>query len=57
MLSKFAHHNYLVADIEESVHIAKNSGAKIAVPPMEISGHGKCALLMFGPIQSGFWQI
>ena len=48
---------YLVADIEKAVNEAKNTGAEIAVPPMEIPGHGKCAILMFGSIQYGFWQV
>jgi len=48
---------YLVSDIEKAVAEAENTGAKIAVPPMEIPGRGKCAIVMFGAIQSGLWQI
>jgi predicted enzyme related to lactoylglutathione lyase len=48
---------YLVADIHKAVDEAKSAGAHIAVPPMEIPGHGKCAIMMFGVVQSGFWQI
>ena len=48
---------YLVADIEKAVNEAKNTGAEIAVPPMEIPDRGKCAIIMFGAIQSGLWQI
>lgn len=48
---------YLVADIEKSVSEAEKSGALIAVPPMEIPGRGKCAIITHGLIQSGFWQV
>ena len=48
---------YLVPDIVKAVELASNSGAEIAVPPMEIPGHGQCAVLMFGSIQSGLWQL
>lgn len=48
---------YLVTDIDKAVSGAKDSGAEIAVPPMEIPGRGKCAIIMFGPVQSGFWQV
>lgn len=48
---------YLVADIEKAVSEAEKSGAFVAVPPMKISGYGRCAIVMFGQIQSGFWQI
>ncbi len=47
---------YLVSDIEKAVVEAKNRGAEIAVPPMEIPGRGKCSILMYGAIQSGLWQ-
>lgn len=48
---------YLVADIEKAVNEAEKSGAFVAVPPMEVSGRGKCAIIMFGLVQSGFWQV
>ena len=48
---------YLVADIEQAVSEAKNEGAEAAVPPMEIPGRGKCAILFYGSIQSGLWQV
>lgn len=47
----------LVDDIEASVAAAKNSGAEIAVPPMEIAGHGKCAIYFQGGIEAGLWQL
>ena len=48
---------YLVEDIDKSVEDASKTGAKIAVPVMEIPGRGKCAILMYGAIQSGLWQV
>ena len=48
---------YLVDNIEKAVKEAEESGAEIAVPPMDIPGRGKCAIIMLGSIQSGFWQI
>lgn len=47
----------LVDDIEASVAAAKHSGAEIAVPPMEIPGHGKCAIYIQGGIEAGLWQL
>lgn len=50
--------NYvLVKDIEASVEKAKEVGALIAVPPMEIPGHGKCAIIIHDGQESGFWQL
>ena len=46
----------LVADIEAAVTHAKSSGAEIAVPPMEIPGHGKCAIFIQDGIEAGLWQ-
>jgi len=48
---------YLVDNIEKAVNEAEESGAEVVVPPMEIPGHGKCAIIMLGSIQSGFWQV
>ncbi len=48
---------YLVPDINKAVEQARNTGAEIAVPVMDIPGRGKCAILMYGAIQSGLWQI
>ncbi len=47
----------LVEDIEAAVAAAKNSGAEIAVPPMEIPGHGTCAIYFQGGIEAGLWQL
>jgi len=48
---------YLVPDIATAVEKAEELGALIAVPPMEILGYGKCAILMHGTIQSGVWEV
>lgn len=48
---------YLVADIEKAVKDAQGAGAIVAVPPMEIPGRGKCAIIMFSGVQSGYWQV
>ena len=48
---------YLVDDIETAVKEAEQAGAHIAVPPMEIPSRGQCAIIMFGAVQCGFWQI
>ena len=47
----------LVEDIQAAVDAAKNAGAEIAVPPMEIPGHGQCAIYIQGGIEAGFWQV
>ena len=48
---------YLVQDIDKAVLEAERTGAVVAVPPMEIPGRGKCAVLIYGAIQSGLWQL
>ena len=47
----------LVKDIEATVEAAADSGAEIAVSPMEIPGRGKCAIVIQGGIESGLWQL
>ena len=47
----------LVEDIEASVASAAESGATIAVPPLKIPGHGTCAIVIQGEIETGFWQL
>ena len=48
---------FLVPDINEAVENAKRTGAEVVLPSMEIPGRGLCAIVFFGPIQQGFWQI
>jgi len=47
---------YLVDDIEAAVESASAQGALVAVPPMDIPGYGRCAIVMIASIQSGYWQ-
>ena len=47
---------WLVNDIEAAVAVVVENGGEIALPPMEIPGHGTCAIYMQGGIQHGLWQ-
>lgn len=47
----------LVEDIEAAVAAAKKLGAEIAVPPMDIPGHGKCSIYLLGGVEAGLWQL
>lgn len=46
----------LVDDIEASVAAAADAGAEIAIPSMEIPGHGTIAVIIQGGIECGLWQ-
>jgi len=47
----------LVEDIEAAVAAAAKAGAEITLPPMGIPGHGTCAIVFQGGIESGLWQL
>lgn len=47
----------LVEDIQAAVDAAAKSGAEIALPPIELPGYGRCAIVIQGGIESGFWQL
>ena len=47
----------LVKDIKTAVAAAAKAGGEVAVPPMEIPGHGTCAIVIHGGIESGLWQL
>lgn len=47
----------LVDNIEKAVAVAADAGAEIAVPPMEIAGHGTCAIVIHGELEAGLWQL
>ena len=47
----------LVDNIQTSVDAAAEAGAQVALPPMEIPGHGTCAIVIQGGIESGLWQL
>ena len=46
----------LVDDIQAAIESAAAAGAEIAMPPMEIPGHGKFAIYILGGIEHGLWQ-
>ena len=48
---------FLVEDITAAVAAAARRGAEVAVPSMELPGHGTCAIVIQGGIESGFWQL
>ncbi|MHC5001712.1 MAG: VOC family protein [Planctomycetota bacterium] len=47
----------LVDDIEAAVKAAEKSGAKVALPPMEIPGQGTFSIYILGGIEHGLWQL
>jgi predicted enzyme related to lactoylglutathione lyase len=47
----------LVEDIEAAAKAAAEAGCEIAMPPMELPGHGKFAIYLHGGIQHGLWEI
>src|SRR5688572_19754168 len=48
---------WLVGDIEAAVAAVVQAGGKIAVPPMEIPGHGTFAIYLQGGNDHGLWQL
>jgi predicted enzyme related to lactoylglutathione lyase len=46
----------LVENLEEAVAAAASEGAEVALPKMEIPGHGTIAIVIQGGIECGFWQ-
>ena len=48
---------WLVADIEAALAAAVQAGGAIALPPMEIPGHGTCAIYLQGGNDHGLWQL
>ena len=47
----------LVEDLEEAVAAAAEAGAEIAIPSMELPGHGTIAVVTQGGIECGLWQL
>lgn len=47
---------WLVNDIESAVAAAAEAGAKVALAPMKIAGHGICAIYIEGEVEHGLWQ-
>jgi predicted enzyme related to lactoylglutathione lyase len=46
----------LVGDLEAAVERARAAGAEIALPSMDLPGHGRCAIYFLGGIEHGLWQ-
>ena len=46
----------LVENLKEAVAAAAEAGAEVALPEMEIPGHGTIAIVIQGGIECGFWQ-
>lgn len=46
-----------VGDIDGAAETARSSGGFLAVPPMDIPGHGRIAIVMLGGVELGLWQL
>jgi predicted enzyme related to lactoylglutathione lyase len=46
----------LVDDLDAAAQSAADAGAQLALPPMEIPGHGKFAIYIQGGVEHGLWQ-
>ena len=47
----------LVSDIHAAVAAVEQAGGEVAVPPLEIPGHGTFAIYVLGGNDHGFWQL
>lgn len=47
---------WLVNDIKSAANAAVKSGGVLALPPMELPGHGTCAIYIQGGVEHGLWQ-
>lgn len=48
---------WLVNDIDAAASAAVRAGGEVAVPPMEIPGHGRFAIYLQGGNDHGLWQL
>lgn len=46
-----------VADLDRAVKTAEGLGALVALPPVEIAGHGRIAITILGGVEQGLWQV
>lgn len=46
-----------VADVEQAGKRAEAAGAKLALPSMDLEGHGRIAIWIVGGIETGAWQL
>lgn len=47
---------WLVNDIHAALAAAVKAGGKMALPPMDLPGHGTCAIYIQGGTDHGLWQ-
>ena len=47
----------LVDNLQEAVAAAADAGAEVAIPSMELPGHGTIAVVIQGGIECGLWQL
>jgi predicted enzyme related to lactoylglutathione lyase len=47
---------WLVPDIQAAVDKAADAGAMVVLPPMPLAGHGTCAIIIQGGVETGYWQ-
>jgi uncharacterized protein len=47
---------WLVPDIHAAIAAAERAGGQVALPPMEIPGHGTFAIYLHGGNDHGLWQ-
>ncbi|MDX1503430.1 MAG: hypothetical protein R3325_13805 [Thermoanaerobaculia bacterium] len=45
-----------VADVEAAASAVEGPDCQIALPPMELPGHGKLAIYLQGGVQHGLWE-
>ena len=46
-----------VDDLERAVEIAREAGAFIALPSMDLGKHGRIAIYVIEGVQQGLWQV
>ncbi len=46
-----------VEDVDAAAREAERLGAEIALPPVDLPGHGRIAIYVCGGIQQGIWQV
>ena len=45
-----------VKDLSATIAAAEKAGAEVAIPQMEIPGHGTIGIVILGGIECGYWQ-
>lgn len=45
-----------VGDVEAAASQAESCGGTVALPPTEIAGRGRIAIVFVGSVQQGFWE-